>query len=86
MKIILACICIACSCSVASAQYWQGYGGYYRPPPSCGYYACYVHQRPVYQPRYGYAPPRPPVRRYQWYGGPPRAYLGGRGGGWGGEW
>ncbi len=67
------------------ATYPNYYGGYYRAPyygggmrQSCGYYGCYA------QHQYS-----PPVRRYQYdwsWGGGNRGYLGGRGGGWGGEW
>jgi hypothetical protein len=83
MKALTAVFFLLCLTQAASAQYWHGYGGYSRPWPSCGYYGCYAQRRYAWQaPRPVY---RPPVR-YQWYGGPPRAYLGGRGGGWGGEW
>lgn len=78
----------------ANAQYYNRYGYAY---PGRGYYAGgghysehYYHQRSGgYAPRY-YGPS---VSRYaprggydfSWGGGN-RAYLGGRGGGWGGEW
>ena len=68
------------------AMYPRQYApGYYRAPyyggglrPSCGYYGCYA-QRGGYQPA--------PRYQYDWsWGGGNRGYLGGRGGGWGGEW
>jgi hypothetical protein len=77
-----------CCGSQAQAQrdaYYPSYygGGYYRGGyyggglPYHGYNGYRMHDRaPAY---------RPPVR-YNWYGGNSRAYLGGRGGGWGGEW
>lgn len=41
----------------------------------------------VYQNYYGPARPRVPRYRYDFsWGGGDRGYLGGRGGGWGGEW
>jgi hypothetical protein len=91
MKIIgiaaVAAITLLCASTATQSQEYARYsyygGGYGRGlGPSCGHYGCYVQNRYAYQ---GYRP-APPIRRYTWYGGPPRAYLGGRGGGWGGEW
>jgi hypothetical protein len=85
----IALLVVGAMVSAAQAQpyaYYRSYygGGYYRAPyygaglPYRGYNGYHMADRPA--PAY-----RPPVR-YRWYGGPPRAYLGGRGGGWGGEW
>jgi hypothetical protein len=79
-------IALVCASDWAQAQaYYRG--GYGRGlGPSCGYYGCYVQHRYAYQ---AYRPASryyAPMRRYEWYGGNSRAYLGGRGGGWGGEW
>lgn len=102
MKTGLAALCILSVSTMANAQGYAWYpsyygGGYYRAPyyggglgPSCGYYGCYVQHRYAYQ---GYRQPvyhyRPPMQHYHYdwsWGGGNRAYLGGRGGGWGGEW
>jgi|SRR5882672_3601657 len=100
MRVLAAAIfALLCLTQSAGAQYYQRYGyawypsyyggGYYRGGyyggglPYRGWNGYHMHDRYFYQsPRPAY---RPPVR-YNWYGGPPRAYLGGRGGGWGGEW
>jgi hypothetical protein len=87
---VLAMIALLCVAESAQAQRYAWYpsyygGGYYRGGyyggglPYRGYNGYRMHDR---APAYRAAP----VQRYQWYGGPPRAYLGGRGGGWGGEW
>ena len=88
MKTLLTTVILITSTVATSAQgyarYPSQYGhGYYRAPyygggirQNCAYYGCYAQPRPAY---------RPPTS-YQWYGGNSRAYLGGRGGGWGGEW
>jgi hypothetical protein len=89
MRIILAALLLIILPTTASAQRYAWYpsyygGGYYRGGyyggglPYRGWNGYHMHDR---MPAY-----RPPVQRYRWYGGPPRAYLGGRGGGWGGEW
>ena len=87
MKTLLTAVILITSAAAANAQgyarYPSQYGnGYYRAPyyggglPYRGYNGYHMADRPVYHP---------PVR-YNWYGGNSRAYLGGRGGGWGGEW
>lgn len=92
MRIILSMLALLILLVPASAQRYAWYpsyygGGYYRAPfyggglPYRGYNGYHMADRSMYRaPAY-----RPPVR-YQWYGGNSRAYLGGRGGGWGGEW
>lgn len=87
LLLVLVALVALITPSPASAQnYYRGYGGrtYYQPfwnqymGRYSGYYARnYVYQRPSYAPRGG----------YDWsWGGGNRGYLGGRGGGWGGEW
>ena len=92
MRSLAALAIVLASTAVAGAQY------YARPAyayPGRGYYAGGGH----YAERYAqhYAPParytRPPAPHYappggyNWgWGGGDRAYTGGRGGGWGGEW
>ncbi len=90
MKTFLTSVLLITSTVVADAQNYARYpsyygrpGSYYRAPyysgglPYRGYNGYHAHDpAPVY---------RPPTS-YQWYGGNSRAYLGGRGGGWGGEW
>lgn len=90
-SLLFAAVLIGYSLSPADAQY---YGSRNYAYPGRGYYAGGGH----YGERYGqsYAPryytPRPapnyaPRGGYDWsWGGGPRAYTGGRGGGWGGEW
>jgi hypothetical protein len=64
-------------------NYYNNHGVYYGGPASrspCGYYGCS-----------GYLPRGerriPTYRHYDFsWGGGDRGYLGGRGGGWGGEW
>ena len=90
MKTFVAFLLLIASTAAAGAQYYSRQAYSY---PGRGYYAGGGH----YGERYGqhYAPryyaPRPapsyaPSGGYRWYGGDSRAYLGGRGGGWGGEW
>jgi len=99
MRIILSMLALVMLVAPASAQYWypsHGYawypsyygGGYYRGGyyggglPYRGYNGYHMAERSMDRaPAY-----RPPLVRYNWYGGNSRAYLGGRGGGWGGEW
>jgi hypothetical protein len=82
MKLVIAAIVLFFGV-VGSAEAQYHGGGYGRGlGPSCGYYGCYVQYRYAYQ---GYRPA--PRYRYDWsWGGGNRGYLGGRGGGWGGEW
>lgn len=70
----------------ASAYYPQFAERYYNPHYS-GYYNPYrsYESYPRYTPRAHHS--RPQLRNYDWsWGGGNRGYLGGRGGGWGGEW
>ena len=90
MKTLLTSVILIASTIAANAQGYARYPSQYGPPghtyrapyyggglrQTCGYYGCYAQRQQAY---------RPPTS-YQWYGGNSRAYLGGRGGGWGGEW
>jgi len=90
MKTLLTTVILVTSTIAADAQGYARYPSYYGPPghtyhapyygggirQTCSYYGCYAQRQQVY---------RPPTS-YQWHGGNSRAYLGGRGGGWGGEW
>lgn len=76
--------------TAANAQYYSRYAysypgrGYYY---SGGYREHYAYNRPYYAPRPAYRPSYAPRGGYDFsWGGGNRAYLGGRGGGWGGEW
>jgi len=90
MKTLLTTVLIITSTIAANAQGYARYPSQYGPPGH-SYHAPYYGGGLPYRGYNGYhmadRPPayRPPVR-YQWYGGNSRAYLGGRGGGWGGEW
>ena len=94
MRAFSAIFMLLVSTVAANAQYYRGGyaypgrgyyagGGHYsehygRPYGGC--YGCYAPRpapRPSYAPRGGYD--------FSWGGGN-RGYLGGRGGGWGGEW
>ena len=91
MKKVIVAVTLLFSAISANAQ---SYGSRSYSYPGRGYYAGGGH----YGERYGqhYAPryyaPRPPPSYaprggYDWsWGGGNRAYTGGRGGGWGGEW
>ena len=89
-----ALLALVLSALAASAD-WYGYRSYpsYYGPAGHTYRGIdYGRGLPYRGGRYGgnyggYAAPRYVApRSYHWYGGPPNAYLGGRGGGWGGEW
>ena len=96
MKTLLTFVILATSTVVANAQmyarYPSQYGhGYYRAPyyggglrQQCAYIGCYAQNRYAQQ---AYRPAPRPSYNYDWsWGGGNRGYLGGRGGGWGGEW
>ncbi len=93
MKTLLTTVILVTTTVTANAQYYARYpreygNGYYHAPyygggirQNCAYYGCYAQPRPAYRPA-----PRP-FYNYNWsWGGGNRGYLGGRGGGWGGEW
>jgi hypothetical protein len=90
MKIIGVLFVLVLGTMPAAAQYYSRQAYAY---PGRGYYAGGGHYGERYGQRYAphYYAPRPapsyaPRGGYNWYGGDSRAYLGGRGGGWGGEW
>jgi hypothetical protein len=92
LRLVLALLIGLVTIQAASAQVWPNYPGrgefyggryteHYRPSPYAphGYYGSYRG--------YGGSPYYHPPVRYDWsWGGGNRGYLGGRGGGWGGEW
>ena len=91
MKIIGVLFVLFAGMMPAEAQYYNRYAYAY---PGRGYYSGGGHYSERYAQHYApryyaprMAPSYAPRGGYDWsWGGGNRAYLGGRGGGWGGEW
>lgn len=83
MRIIFACAALALMTVAANAQYYPRFARSYYDVSNPRYYQPYRYAPRIVAPNpYRYNPPR-----YDWsWGGGNRGYLGGRGGGWGGEW
>lgn len=89
MRFLFAVVCVSVFSCSAQAYYPQFAERYYNPGPR--YYQPYRYVSPYRPHGYGYdyrgQRSYAPQGGYDWsWGGGNRGYLGGRGGGWGGEW